>query len=327
MKQKSGKCLRVSGFNFHHTIDAFYIQSSAQTIVLDNNVAVDSSVGVYTTKYDPNSESKRYDKDSSITYKNNVFIGRSEFYDCAIDSHETEFNELALKQILPLGFEDHTAILMPDFLSKSNKFPTKNMHKSGVKSPAIYGQTCVHNNHFIGYNGKCGNIDTVVKANRMMIDYSHPVYFKEGNVFIDAGTSASGASGRITQFFRPEIGLVNIADCVDLHCDGHKKILIIDEAGDLLGYPGSITSESEYQWEGVTRNGVTYSDTRAGLGDYRIPTGMLTTLDGKKIDANDYAPEKGGLLFPSILFFESSSIPLYEIHKSMGLYLDPNASQ
>ena len=39
-------------------------------------------------------------------------------------------------------------------------------------------------------------------------------------------------------------------------------------------FEGSIISESEYEWDGHTVNGVTYSDTRDGLGDYRIPKGQ-----------------------------------------------------
>jgi hypothetical protein len=123
----------------------------------------------------------------------------------------------------------------------------------------------------------------------MMEDYSHPTYFKEGNTF----DSNVADITKIAKFMRPSTKLVNIADCVDLHCDGHKKQMIIDETGDLLGTPGLLHSESEYKWEGVTRNGHTYTDTRPGLGDYRIPKGMLTTLDGDRIPVDDYAPEKG----------------------------------
>ena len=69
--------------------------------------------------------------------------------------------------------------------------------------------------------------------------------------------------------------------------------MILDETGDLLGYKGTIMSEAEFKWHNVTRNGHKYEDTQPGLGNYRIPKGMLTTLDGKRIDADEYAPEKG----------------------------------
>ena len=43
----------------------------------------------------------------------------------------------------------------------------------------------------------------------------------------------------------------------------------------------------------MTRNGHKYTDTRPGLGNYRIPKAMVTTLDGKRIPYDEYAPEKG----------------------------------
>ena len=66
--------------------------------------------------------------------------------------------------------------------------------------------------------------------------------------------------------------LVNPADCVDLHCDGKKSGVVFDKEGTILGAPGHLTAEREYEWDGVNRGGVTYKSTRDGLGDYRIPT-------------------------------------------------------
>ena len=128
-----------------------------------------------------------------------------------------------------------------------------------------------------------------------MIDYAHPVYFKTGNTFQDAGIQQlnQNSKGTVTSYWRPKTGLVNIADCVDMHCDGHKKMMIVDETGDLIGYKGVILSEAEYKWHNVTRNGHKYTDTRPGLGNYRIPKAMVTTLDGKRIPYDEYAPEKG----------------------------------
>ena len=72
-----------------------------------------------------------------------------------------------------------------------------------------------------------------------------------------------------------------------------KKVLIIDEVGDFLGHIGSYIAESEYEWDGIERGGKTYSDTRDGLGDYRIPKTLLTRLNGDRIPVAEIAPEKG----------------------------------
>ena len=97
-------------------------------------------------------------------------------------------------------------------------------------------------------------------------DYSHPVRFKAGNVFNNAGKNGvvDDPAGPIS-VHRSQIKYVNIADCVDMHCDSQKKLMVFDEVGDLFGFPGQFIAESEYQWEGVTRNGITYSDTRVGV--------------------------------------------------------------
>ena len=79
-----------------------------------------------------------------------------------------------------------------------------------------------------------------------MVDYAHPVYFKTGNTFQDAGIQQlnQNSKGTVTSYWRPKTGLVNIADCVDMHCDGHKKMMIVDETGDLIGYKGRVRTVS-----------------------------------------------------------------------------------
>ena len=52
-------------------------------------------------------------------------------------------------------------------------------------------------------------------------------------------------------------------------------------------------AEAEYEWDGVTRGGVTYSDTRDGLGDYRIPKPLLTNMDGSRIPVEQIVSDYG----------------------------------
>ena len=49
---------------------------------------------------------------------------------------------------------------------------------------------------------------------------------------------------------------------------------------------GTFFAESEYEWDGQTRGGVTYKNKADGLGNYRIPMPMKTTLTGGKIPDN-----------------------------------------
>ena len=79
---------------------------------------------------------------------------------------------------------------------------------------------------------------------------------------------------------------INSADCVDFDCDAMKKCMIKDLDGTFLGHVGTVLPDSAYAWDG---------DARHGLGDYRIPSVMLTTSTGQLIDVNSYAPKKGEL--------------------------------
>ena len=103
-------------------------------------------------------------------------------------------------------------------------------------------------------------------------------------------------------FHRPRIGNVALNSCVDMACDGARRLFIKDMDGTFtsesyLGREISVFAQSEYQWEGVT--GFDWSqnvDVRWGLGDYRIPESMLTYTNGTVISADEYAPHKGRIL-------------------------------
>jgi hypothetical protein len=77
---------------------------------------------------------------------------------------------------------------------------------------------------------------------------------------------------------------INSADCVDMDCDGLKKAFLKDLDGSLLGSPGTVIPQSEYEWGG---------DPRRGLGDYRVPKTMQTELNGNRIPMSTLAPIKG----------------------------------
>lgn len=71
-----------------------------------------------------------------------------------------------------------------------------------------------------------------------------------------------------------------------MDCDGMKKALLVDEDGSFVGglAPVSVFSQSEWEWNG---------DKRRGLGDYRIPKVMLTSMNGSRLPVDKVAPHKG----------------------------------
>lgn len=71
-----------------------------------------------------------------------------------------------------------------------------------------------------------------------------------------------------------------------MDCDAMKKATLRDRDGSFLGAVGSVVPQSEYGWNG---------DSRRGLGDYRIPTVMLTHPNGSRIPVDSIAPNKGNV--------------------------------
>ena len=69
--------------------------------------------------------------------------------------------------------------------------------------------------------------------------------------------------------------MINPSDCVDMDCDGLKKVIITDTDGSYFGHQGTALSISEMFWDG---------DPRRGLGDYRIPTALTSDRQGNKVE-------------------------------------------
>ena len=76
--------------------------------------------------------------------------------------------------------------------------------------------------------------------------------------------------------------------CVDMSCDGKKKLLIKDLDGSFFGTPSNYIPESEYEYNG---------DPRHGFGDYRIPKTMKTFPgNGSRIPIADVLSFPGDLI-------------------------------
>ena len=95
------------------------------------------------------------------------------------------------------------------------------------------------------------------------MDGIHPIDI-QGTVLNNVDHSA------LVWIHRPDISLITSARCVDMDCDGLKKVILNDLDGSFLGMPGTVFSQSEWQWNNRSR----------GLGDYRIPIEAL-------VDSND----------------------------------------
>ena len=84
----------------------------------------------------------------------------------------------------------------------------------------------------------------------------------------------------------PILGKINPSDCTDFDCDGLKKAMIYDTDGSVAGdgNAGTIIPDSAFEWDG---------NPARGLGYYRVPKPMITTVDGQKIAYEDKMPNTG----------------------------------
>ena len=132
---------------------------------------------------------------------------------------------------------------------------------------ALDGLMRVVGNSFINFKSNCGSRDYAIASSLHNDDGQHPVEISNtqfSNVDIDSKVF----------IHRPNIAKINPSDCVDMDCDGLKKNLLTDTDGSFLGSPGTVISQSEWNWGSQQR----------GLGDFRIPKEALAAPNGSMLD-------------------------------------------
>ncbi|KAK4327437.1 hypothetical protein Pmani_002101 [Petrolisthes manimaculis] len=103
-------------------------------------------------------------------------------------------------------------------------------------------------------------------------DAIHPI-FTSGLTFVDT------PEDNYVFIHYTNLVRVNPSDCVDMDCDGHKKVVVTDNDGSLLGSEqATLTSEAEKEWDGDRS---------------RIPIPLRQNSDGSAIPEADKFPNKG----------------------------------
>ena len=141
---------------------------------------------------------------------------------------------------------------------------------------ALSGLMIIENVTFSSFKNSCSTRDYAIATSLHNDDGQHPVQIskiKLNNVDADSKVF----------IHRPNIGKINPSDCVDMDCDGMKKNLLTDTDGTFLGSPGTITSQSEWQWGSQQR----------GLGDFRIPKEALAAPNGSMLDISQVYKYRG----------------------------------
>ncbi|KAM9824037.1 PKHD1 like 1, tandem duplicate 1 [Neosynchiropus ocellatus] len=291
-------CSHIRDFVIWRSYDfGIYFQTNMNIIISDVTL-VDNGMGIFSIIYRPPSLLHQY-ADKSVEIHRALIVGSSPDFNCTDTTPSSDYN-LA-------GSDDHRAprppqggksgICWPTFASGHNRAPE--MAMSGLMNyPAIKGVMIVNDTVFAGFKNVCSSeMDFMFMGNPSNDDFQHPVQVSNLRVY----DSVEDAKVLVQ---RADLGKINPSDCVDMECDAKKKSLLKDLDGSFLGEVGDVVPESEYAWGG---------DPRRGLGDFRIPTAMLTNPDGSRIPVEQIAPNKG------ILREDCTYMPSWQSYKCVGL--------
>ncbi|XP_066939673.1 fibrocystin-L-like [Macrobrachium rosenbergii] len=270
-------CRRVKGFFAWRVWDtAFYMQHYA-SLLLSDVKSIDNRVGVNQLVFGPHALSHVFFEKTAVI-ENSIFVGASPSHTCEYHESSATIEEHFLHSLWHHGVDGGNAgLLLASFTSSLNMAPKHAFHEA-ASYPAIRGGSYVKNVKFVNFNSRnCGK-DVAFLTNKDSDDAIHPV-FVSGLSFVNSSTD------NYIYMYKPNLGKVNPSDCVDMSCDGHKKVIIQDMDGSLLGTPkATATAIAEYEWDG---------DRSHGIGDYRIPVPLRQRIDGSKIPAAEKYPNKG----------------------------------
>uniref|UniRef100_A0A3Q3JRM8 Polycystic kidney and hepatic disease 1 (autosomal recessive)-like 1 n=1 Tax=Monopterus albus TaxID=43700 RepID=A0A3Q3JRM8_MONAL len=269
-------CTFIQGFFIWRSFDYGIYFQTIMNVIVSNVTLVDNGMGIMPLIYAPPSVSHAY-VDKTVQIQNALIVGSSPNFKCSDTLPTDDFNiassnEHRAPRPLTGG---RSGICWPTFQSGHNSAPYMAYHENSNYN-SIKGLMTVKGE--FSFRNVCSSETNVMFiSNPQSEDLQHPVQVSGIRVF-DSTENA--------QVFvhRPDLGKVNPSDCVDMDCDAKKKSLLKDLDGSFLGAVGSVVPQSEYEWGG---------DPRRGLGDYRIPKVMLTSLSGSRIPVNQIAPNKG----------------------------------
>ncbi|XP_021354106.1 fibrocystin-L-like [Mizuhopecten yessoensis] len=269
-------CVQISNITAWKCRDSGIFYENSASVEINSVLLIENTVGTAPLVIGPAAIS-HLTADKYVLIKDSTVVGATTSFDCATDTLKSDENIAFSSQARTWNTDgSHIGIGFAMFLSGSNNMPKK-PHLGSMSYPAILGITNLDGVTFAHFNTICGVNDFAVTTNAKGDDGLHPIKSKNA-VLNDVSTDNK------IRYYRPNVGKINSADCVDMDCDGLKKGLFSDEDGSFLGSSGAVVPQSEWEWDG---------DARRGLGDYRIPKTMLTTLDGTRIPVNDIAPNKG----------------------------------
>eukprot|EP00731_Ephydatia_muelleri_P028251 Em0019g1124a len=251
---------------FHYGLFSFGISGAW----ISNSVFVNNFAAIFVTVIGPKAVS-HIAGDKPVLIQDSIIVGASPVYqtNCAGDSNKPPIAS-HLKSFFgiqsPYG-SGHVGVVLTTFTSGPAEFPK--FPWFDIRSyPAINGLTEMRNVTFAHFKRRCTTVvDLALITNPISQDGIHPTTLRQINLY-DVQVNAS------LFIHEPLLKAINPSDCVDMDCDGFKKVLIRDLDGSFTG--------------------VCLGNQQRGIGDYRIPPpAMLTFPNGSKESVALTYPAKG----------------------------------
>merc|ERR1719369_1572384 len=290
MRPDSG-CVAFKNFYAWKNWDYAIMAKSENSVEFSNIVAVDNGAGLLPYGVGPSADAHQIE-DKYMTFADSIIVAVSDVYDCAVEEVKPDIYKSGMdngrkwtgrgKWITGSRKSHHTGIIWPIFQSSFGKLKHpwyKAVKGASGTNPALRGILHLSNVTFANFGENCGAQDLVFRTNFGEDDVNWPINATDIK-YLDVETT------NIIYMDEPLLGKINPADCTDFDCDGLKKAIIYDNDGSVAGdgNAGTIIPDSAFEWDG---------NPARGLGYYRVPKPMITTLNGEKIAYEDKMPNTG----------------------------------
>uniref|UniRef100_A0A8D0L0P7 PKHD1 ciliary IPT domain containing fibrocystin/polyductin n=1 Tax=Strix occidentalis caurina TaxID=311401 RepID=A0A8D0L0P7_STROC len=237
-------CTRITGFLSYKNYDYGVMFHLGSSVILDNVVLVDNTVGLMPVVYCLYSKQCHTGK-RFIELRNSVIVATSSTFDCIRDRIKPHSADLTAKDRpphYPLG--GRVGILWPTFTTVPSQRPDNPWHKTG-HCPKVLGLMKLKEVTFTGFTKSCHSEDrdVCIMSNADHLDIMP---------LITAETSRMLHVNEKDKFyFHPTLSVDLGKVCVlKLRCQGSRKALFKDLDGGVLDLepPVSVFPKSEFEW-------------------------------------------------------------------------------